>query len=82
MKKGTWTTTMTPELQGTISEPLEFSSLPAIFAADRFDSSSTVYKAYEVQITKTLTSLRDAGHKLGALIIEPVVLGAGGMLFA
>jgi dethiobiotin synthetase/adenosylmethionine--8-amino-7-oxononanoate aminotransferase len=81
MKNGTWTTTIPSELQDEISEAPQFSSLRAVFAADRFNPSSGLYKAYETQIKKQLTSLCDAGHKFGALIIEPVILGAGGMLF-
>ncbi|KAG5939079.1 hypothetical protein E4U53_007896 [Claviceps sorghi] len=37
--------------------------------------------AYERYITQTLERLRAEGRKLGALMLEPIILGAGGMQF-
>lgn len=39
-----------------------------------------LYQDYTRYITKTLEGLRDQGYKFGALMLEPVVLGAGGMM--
>lgn len=45
----------------------------------RLDSPlATIYRAH---IEKTLRVLHEKGTKLGALVLEPLVLGAGGMLF-
>jgi dethiobiotin synthetase/adenosylmethionine--8-amino-7-oxononanoate aminotransferase len=80
MTKGSWKLSLSSDLEQTVSSPPSFDSLSELFYAARFDASSPVYKAYEQQITSTLTSLRDSGRKFGALILEPVLLGAGGML--
>lgn len=57
----------------------EFSSLDEIFALnDRSDDA----QRYEKAIKRTLEGLTAEGRKFGALIMEPVILGAGGMLFA
>jgi bifunctional dethiobiotin synthetase / adenosylmethionine---8-amino-7-oxononanoate aminotransferase len=80
MVKGTWELSIPPELKERISSPPSFTSLSELFNTKRFDSSSGLYKSYESSITSTLTSLRDSGRKFGALILEPVVLGAGGMI--
>ncbi|KIY69063.1 onanonoxo-7-onima-8-eninoihtemlysoneda [Cylindrobasidium torrendii FP15055 ss-10] len=45
----------------------------------RLDSPlATVYRTH---VQNTLDKLKRAGTKLGALVLEPLVLGAGGMLF-
>lgn len=57
----------------------EFSSLDEIFA---LDGRTTDAERYEKFIRRTLEGLTAEGRKFGALIMEPVILGAGGMLFA
>jgi dethiobiotin synthetase/adenosylmethionine--8-amino-7-oxononanoate aminotransferase len=39
------------------------------------------YRGYEKYIEKTLKKLQDQGRKFGALMMEPIILGAGGMIF-
>ena len=80
MVKGVWKLCLLNELQQSISSSESFSSLSELFNPKRFDASSALYKSYESTITNTLTSLRDSGRKFGALILEPVLLGAGGMI--
>jgi bifunctional dethiobiotin synthetase / adenosylmethionine---8-amino-7-oxononanoate aminotransferase len=80
MTKGAWKLSLPSAIQETVSSPPSFDSLSELFYEARFDASSPVYKAYERHITDTLTSLRDSGRKFGALILEPVLLGAGGMI--
>ncbi|KAI3400575.1 hypothetical protein diail_2777 [Diaporthe ilicicola] len=54
-------------------------SLDAIFdLTARKDTQ--LYQNYTRYITNTLEGLRDHGYKFGALMLEPVVLGAGGMM--
>ncbi|KAF9526368.1 pyridoxal phosphate-dependent transferase [Crepidotus variabilis] len=38
-------------------------------------------RAYAFHITNTLESLKQKGHKFGALVLEPLIMGAGGMIF-
>lgn len=63
-------------------EPFEhFPSLGKIFDLNERKKSNTA-SLYEKYISETLKRLtQDEGHKFGALIIEPVLLGAGGMHF-
>lgn len=42
-------------------------------------SISDLAEKYSTYITRTLEEIHEEGHKLGALMLEPVVLGAGGM---
>ncbi|CEI42171.1 unnamed protein product [Fusarium venenatum] len=42
---------------------------------------SEQYRKYEEYIEKTLKKLQDQGRKFGALMMEPIILGAGGMIF-
>ena len=53
-----------------------YASLADIFDLENRDSS--LYRRY---FTAQLESLAAQGVKLGALMMEPVLLGAGGMLF-
>ncbi|RBR20067.1 uncharacterized protein FIESC28_05346 [Fusarium coffeatum] len=39
------------------------------------------YRSYATYIEKTLQKLQDQGRKFGALMMEPIILGAGGMIF-
>lgn len=57
------------------TEDLKFNSLDEIF---NLDARSDVINVYVEHISQTLRSLRDRGTKIGALVMEPVMLGAGG----
>ncbi|OJJ42790.1 hypothetical protein ASPZODRAFT_146961 [Penicilliopsis zonata CBS 506.65] len=70
MTKGTWQV-----------EDEKFSSLDKVFDLDTRLKSETADR-YRESITSTLNSLLAQGRRFGALIVEPVILGAGGMLFA
>jgi dethiobiotin synthetase/adenosylmethionine--8-amino-7-oxononanoate aminotransferase len=39
------------------------------------------YRSYARYIEETLQKLQDQGRKFGALMMEPIILGAGGMIF-
>jgi dethiobiotin synthetase/adenosylmethionine--8-amino-7-oxononanoate aminotransferase len=56
-----------------------YPSLSAIFDVEGRDLSGEG-RFYEEFITATLRRLAAQGQRFGALMIEPVVLGAGGML--
>ena len=77
MKEGKWQTLPPYELPAELGEPQLFDSLEEIFNFNARDASK--YKEY---ITSKLQELRDQGRKFGGLVIEPVILGAGGMIFA
>ncbi|KAK4154688.1 pyridoxal phosphate-dependent transferase [Chaetomidium leptoderma] len=72
---GTWMVRDPVTGRGRYSYP----SLSAIFDLESRASSEEA-QMYEHQIRTTLVRLAEQGRKFGALIIEPVVLGAGGML--
>lgn len=56
-----------------------FKSLAALFD---FADRETHAKFYRAFITKALKSLcHDQGRRFGALIMEPIIMGAGGMIF-
>lgn len=71
---GTWTITTVEGKQ------IEFESLDAIFDVEAREQQGQ-HKAYEQYITAELEKLHQQGRNFGALILEPIVLGAGGMAF-
>ncbi|KAI9704634.1 MAG: hypothetical protein M1820_005382 [Bogoriella megaspora] len=77
MKDGKWQTQPPEELSNKLGQPQIFDDLEQVFDLEARDPSK-----YVEYITSTLKTLRDQGRKFGGLIIEPVVLGAGGMIFA
>ncbi|ODH46183.1 dethiobiotin synthase [Paracoccidioides brasiliensis] len=81
MVRGRWIVQTPAGLKEALGPDAEFSTLQSIFDLDQRRSSeaSGRYKIYIKKIIENLT-LRD-GRKFGALIMEPVILGAGGMLF-
>ncbi|KIW17704.1 dethiobiotin synthase [Exophiala spinifera] len=83
MRKGKWELTipteMTPPTPGQEKTVQEFDSLAAIFD---FDSRRSDAARYEEHIKAVLTKLvKDQGKRFGALIMEPLLMGAGGMIF-
>lgn len=81
MTNGKWVIEIPEELREQLGGDITLSSnLNEVFDEKRIESSQ--YKKYQEYIKATLESLRDQGRKFGALIMEPVILGAGGMIFA
>jgi dethiobiotin synthetase/adenosylmethionine--8-amino-7-oxononanoate aminotransferase len=82
MVKGVWTVFITESMGDDPGDSRQFPSLPAIFDLEARKNSDLAsrYQAYIRSILEKLV-LQDR-RKFGALIIEPVILGAGGMLFA
>ncbi len=79
MRKGTWVVEKPANLQGDSGTETAFTSLQAVF--DRGRDSTNDAAAYEKYIRETLEHLaQNEKRRFGALIIEPVVLGAGGMI--
>ncbi|KAJ1327008.1 bifunctional dethiobiotin synthetase [Microdochium nivale] len=63
------------------SEGETFGSLDAVFRLDERVGGAT-HRLYQSHILRELQRLVGEGHKFGALMLEPVVLGAGGMILA
>ncbi|KAJ5263398.1 Pyridoxal phosphate-dependent transferase major region subdomain 2 [Penicillium angulare] len=81
MVNGKWKVEVPAELKEDLGSDAEFSSLGSVFDLNNRLSSeaSDRYKAYIHRTIKDLVETH--GMKFGALILEPVILGAGGMLF-
>lgn len=75
---GQWQTMVPRELAAHLGGGQVFASLQDIFdvAAREARDEHLVYEAY---IQNTLQNLCNQGHRFGAVLLEPVVLGAGGM---
>lgn len=77
MRKGTW---LVEPFEGSGMQTKEFGGLSDIFD---FEARAEEYEAYKAYLHETLERIvAQSGVSLGALIIEPILLGAGGMMFA
>lgn len=81
MVDGAWKVKMPAELRDELGADVGFDSLGSVFDLNqRLESDAG--QRYKQYIKKTIQDLvQKQGMKFGALILEPVVLGAGGMLF-
>ncbi|QSZ34312.1 hypothetical protein DSL72_005903 [Monilinia vaccinii-corymbosi] len=75
MKNGKW---LVYDMNGENVEK-SFDELEYVFSPHR--DASHLKKKYEKHILAELQRAHGKGMKFGALVIEPIVLGAGGMLF-
>lgn len=83
MSNGKWQIEVPAELRvdGSSTASTEFLGLDGIFDLKAREDTE-LYRDYTRYITRTLEGLRDQGYKFGALMLEPIVLGAGGMMLA
>lgn len=79
-KDGKWCVSVADGLQGSFGAGRAYSSLSEIFDVEKREASGE-HAVYEDYITSTLRRLKDQGRKFGALMLEPIILGAGGMEF-
>lgn len=79
MQKGRWMVEPPAGMEGEFGPATEFDTLDQVFSLQNRASQAARYEDY---IKATLADLAAQGKKFGALIMEPVILGAGGMLFA
>lgn len=79
MVNGIWRVQM-GGLGDVLGSDLEFSSLQAVFDLDARVRSEAAQR-YREFIHQSIQEQVQKGVKFGALILEPVLLGAGGMLF-
>jgi dethiobiotin synthetase/adenosylmethionine--8-amino-7-oxononanoate aminotransferase len=77
MRQGKWIVKSPPNSGDSFGETQTFSTLDEVFDLQNRDASK-----YEAFVKDTITSLVKSGRKFGALVMEPVILGAGGMFFA
>lgn len=75
---GKWQTVVPGALEGDLGRGQVFDSLNDMFDVAARESRNE-HIVYETYIQKTLQDLQDQGQRFGALILEPIVLGAGGM---
>lgn len=82
MRRGVWRVTVPEELREVLGDDAQFSSLAAIFDLEA-RRETEMARRYREYIKSTIEELVvKKGMKFGALILEPVILGAGGMLFS
>ncbi|PWY86806.1 onanonoxo-7-onima-8-eninoihtemlysoneda [Aspergillus heteromorphus CBS 117.55] len=80
LSQGTWRIAMPVDMEA-LGPDLQFASLSAVFDLEARVQSEAGQR-YKEYIRATLETLvQQHGMKFGALIMEPVILGAGGMLF-
>ncbi|KAH6668825.1 hypothetical protein B0J14DRAFT_151273 [Halenospora varia] len=81
MSNGKWFIEPVPGQEGDLGKRLEFNSQSDIFEI-KIRKQTDVYEGYCTMIRETLHRLvKKEGRAFGALVMEPVILGAGGMLF-
>ncbi|THX95183.1 PLP-dependent transferase [Aureobasidium pullulans] len=79
MQQGKWIIEPPAGMEEEFGPTRSFSSLDEVFALSGRKADADRYEAY---IKTSLEALTAEGKKFGALIMEPVILGAGGMLFS
>ncbi|KAI2617756.1 PLP-dependent transferase [Hypoxylon sp. NC1633] len=75
---GRWVVEIPEALRDDLEEGQVFESLSGVFDINSRESEQG-HKAYEEYIEKRLLHHLSNGRKFGALLMEPVVIGAGGM---
>lgn len=75
---GKWRVNVPEELRQALGEDADFSSLSEIFDVQGREQKGH-HVRYEAFIRESLERLVKQGRRFGSVIIEPVVLGAGGM---
>ncbi|EME39930.1 hypothetical protein DOTSEDRAFT_178788 [Dothistroma septosporum NZE10] len=77
MREGQW---LVEPFEGAPFEPQKYDSLNDVFD---FDKREAAYNAYQKYLKTIIpTKVAEGNLTLGALILEPILLGAGGMMFA
>lgn len=77
---GKWVVQVPNSLEDRLSDRQEFASLAELFDVEAREREGQAV-AYQRYIVDTLKTLQEQGRKFGCLVMEPIVLGAGGMVF-
>lgn len=77
MRAGQWIVEAPKHLEQVLGKGQSFDSLSSIFDLKSRRDDARRYTRY---LQEELASLRQQGRKFGALVMEPVILGAGGMM--
>ncbi|CAH0023100.1 unnamed protein product [Clonostachys rhizophaga] len=77
---GKWVVHVPEPLREHLGDGEEFESLSHVFDVSS-RSKTAVLQMYETYVRLVLERLGKQGHKFGGLMMEPVILGAGGMIF-
>ncbi|KAI9733644.1 MAG: hypothetical protein M1834_003246 [Cirrosporium novae-zelandiae] len=80
MTKGQWIVDIPKPMQDMLGSHITFGSLREIFDLESREEGAQEH-LYGQFITSVLEKLHAEGRKFGALMLEPIILGAGGMLF-
>jgi dethiobiotin synthetase/adenosylmethionine--8-amino-7-oxononanoate aminotransferase len=81
MVDGKWKVEVPAELKAELGSDVEFESLGSVFDLNTRLSSETSQRYKDYIRNSIEDQVKRHGMKFGALILEPVILGAGGMLF-
>ncbi|KAL4818342.1 pyridoxal phosphate-dependent transferase [Aspergillus spinulosporus] len=81
MSQGVWQVEVPAALQASLGGKQQFPSLDAVFDLENrvHSDAGARYRKYILESLERLVV--EEGKKFGALIMEPIILGAGGMLF-
>lgn len=77
---GKWQISAPAGLENELGDTRQYGKLKEIFDVEKREQNGE-QKLYESFIVAELEKLQKQGRKFGALIMEPIVLGAGGMAF-
>ncbi|KAI9731093.1 MAG: hypothetical protein M1818_007950 [Claussenomyces sp. TS43310] len=80
LKKGKWIVESPSGMEKIFGVTESFQSLQSIFDRDRDQHGKRALYEHYIR-SKLLEQVREHGLRFGALVIEPILLGAGGMLF-
>jgi dethiobiotin synthetase/adenosylmethionine--8-amino-7-oxononanoate aminotransferase len=80
MRKGKWYVEPPASMEHILGEPQEFSSLDEVLSIDRDKIIGPIYEHYIEGVLNHL--VQNKAYKFGGLVLEPMILGAGGMHFA
>ncbi|KAI5300719.1 hypothetical protein KEM56_002244 [Ascosphaera pollenicola] len=78
MSKGTWKVSLPADIDASLALGLQFTSLSQVFDIDE-RMNSRAAQTYSQVIHEKLKEVTASGMKFGALLMEPIILGAGGM---
>ncbi|KAF5658044.1 adenosylmethionine-8-amino-7-oxononanoate aminotransferase [Fusarium circinatum] len=78
--KGKWVVQVPEGLRDELGQDSDLVSISEVFDLEsRLNTEH--YRKYERYIESVLSKLQASGRKFGALMMEPIILGAGGMIF-